>query len=241
MGSDHVGCGHTDYVDFAHWVSCAIDRVGVLMRKGQTVKTMSETLHRHQGYDSSLRGHPGPLRPVRRLLRGLPGSDAQVQLRVLHRPERHAVGGAGRERRSAPGSPRPQARHDPARGGVRLGADTSARHGEVRRQRHRSHPQQESAGVLRSVARQGRQRALRSTFGWRVGSSSAARWTASSRSRPSSTSASSVTTTSSSCAYDVMPDDGRMTIQSSVGVPPRTTCWPAARSSPSRWPGSSSS
>ena len=56
--------------------------------------------------------------------------------------------------------------------------------------------------------------------GCRAGRTSTSPSTASCRSRPSSTSATRTTTTSSRGRFDIMPDDGRMTVQSSVSYHP---------------------
>ena len=122
-------------------------------------RNMSDNSTGTKDLDASFRGHPGSLRLVRRLLRRIPGPDPQIQLRLFHRAQCHAVRGADRKRRSAPGSARPQAGHDAARGRLRLGTDAAAGDGEVRRQRHRPDAQQEPAGVLHPVARQARHHA----------------------------------------------------------------------------------
>ena len=87
--------------------------------------------------ETALRGRPGTLRPVRRLLRAVPRPDADLQLRVL-RARRHDAGGsAAGQGRPGARQARPRARNDAARRRLRLGLDDDAGDREVRRQRHR--------------------------------------------------------------------------------------------------------
>ena len=135
-------------------------------------------------------------------------------------PERHAVGGADRRRRPEPRQARPQARDDAAGDRLRLGPDAAAGDGALRRQRHRPDAVEEPEGVLRPAAGEGRQRSQVRRAAGGLGAVPPARSTGSCRSRRSSTSASSATTTYFKNCFDILPDDGRMTIQSSVGYHP---------------------
>ena len=135
-------------------------------------------------------------------------------------PDLTLEAGADRQDRSQPGQARPEAGHDAARHRLRLGRHHEAGDGEVRRQRHRPDAVQQPARAHDEAARAGRFRAHLTRSSCTAGRSSATPSTASCRSRPSSTSASSATTDFFKNCFDIMPDDGRMTIQSTTSYHP---------------------
>src|SRR6186997_3133954 len=86
----------------------------------------------HPEPGATLRGRPGALRPVRRLLPALPRSDPDLQLRLLRTRRHDARGGADRQDRSLPRQAGPATRHDIAGRRMWLGRDVEARTGPLR-------------------------------------------------------------------------------------------------------------
>ena len=149
----------------------------------------------------------------------VPGSVADLQLRVLRARRHDARRGADGQDRPGAGQAEPAAGHDAARHRLRLGFGHAARRREVRRQRRRPDAEQEPGQVRARSCSTARHRAHAPRAAERAGSSSTSPSTGSSASRRSRRSRRSATSRSSRRAAASCPRDGRMVLQAILGHP----------------------